>query len=330
MPDIRRRQFITLLAGATAAWPLAARAQRSMPVIGFLSSASPDVYGIRLRAFHQGLKETGYIEGQNVAVEYRWAEGQNDRLPALAGELVQHQVSVIAAAGGTPGAVAAKNATATIPIVFGVAVDPVEVGLVASLNRPGGNLTGVTNLNVEVAPKRLELLHEVVPSATIVTLLVNPTSPSIAEPFSRATQAAATALGLQLHILEARSESDFDMVFARLLQLRAGGLVIMPDVFFNARSEQLAALSLRYAVPAVYHYREFAAAGGLMSYGSNETDYYRLVGIYVGRILKGEKPGDLPVQRSTKIDLIINLKTAKALGVTVPLPLLGRADEVIE
>jgi putative tryptophan/tyrosine transport system substrate-binding protein len=331
VPDIRRREFFTLLGGAAAAWPFAARGQQAvMPVIGFLSSASPDVYGIRLRAFHQGLKETGYIEGQNVVIEYRWAEGQNDRLPALVGELVHRQVSVIAAAGGTPGAVAAKNATATIPIVFGVAVDPVQVGLVASLNRPGGNLTGVTNLNVEVAPKRLELLHEVVPSATSVALLVNPTSPSIAEPFSRVTQAAATALGLQLHVLQARSESDFDTVFARLLQVRAGGLVIMPDVFFNARSDQLAALTLRYAVPAVYHYREFVAAGGLMSYGSNETDYYRLVGVYVGRILKGEKPGDLPVQRSTKVDLIINLKTAKAVGATVPLPLLGRVDEVIE
>jgi putative ABC transport system substrate-binding protein len=327
---VKRRQFITLV-GAAAAWPLAARAQQgAMPVIGFLSSASPDLYGSRLRAFHQGLKETGYIEGQNVAVEYRWAEGQNDRLPALADELVQRRVSVIAAAGGTPGAVAAKRATATIPIVFGVAVDPVEVGLVASLNQPGGNLTGVTNLNVEVAPKRLELLHEVVPSATIVALLVNPTSPSIVEPFSRAVRAAATTLGLQLHVLQASTESDFDIVFAKLMQLRAGGLVIMPDVFFNARSEQLAALTLRYAVPAVYHYREFAAAGGLMSYGSDETEYYRLVGIYIGRILKGEKPADLPVQQATKVELIVNLKTAMALGLTVPLMLLGRADEVIE
>jgi ABC-type uncharacterized transport system substrate-binding protein len=226
--------------------------------------------------------------------------------------------------------VAAKAATATIPIVFGVAVDPVEVGLVASLNRPGGNLTGVTNLNVEVGPKRLELLHELVPTATIIALLVNPTSPSIAEPFSRALQEAARALGLQLHVLRASTERDFDTIFATLVQLRAGGLVIMPDVFFNARSEQLAALTVRHAVPSIYHYREFAAAGGLMSYGSSETEYYHLVGIYVGKILKGEKPGDLPVQQSTKVELILNLKTAKALGLPVPLPLLGRADEVIE
>ena len=237
---------------------------------------------------------------------------------------------MIAAAGGTPGAVAAKAATATIPIVFGVAVNPVEVGLVASLNRPGGNLTGVTNLNVEVGPKRLELLHELVPTATSVALLVNPTSPAIAEPFSRALQAAARTLGLELHVLRASTEPDFDTVFANLGQLRAGGLVIMPDVFFNSLSKQLAALTVRHRMPAVFHYAEFTAAGGLLSYGSSETEYYRLVGIYVGKILKGEKPGDLPVQQSTKVELIINLKTAKALGLTVPLPLLGRADEVVE
>ena len=326
---MKRRAFITLLGGAAAAWPLAVRAQQPMPVIGFLSNASPEVYAIRLRAFRQGLKEAGYVEGKNVEVEYRWAEGQNNRLPALAAELVHRQVAVITASS-TPSAFAAKAATATIPIVFGVAVDPVKVGLVASLNRPGGNLTGVTNLNVEVGPKRLELLHELLPAATTIAMLVNPTSPSTAEPSSRTLQVAARTLGLQLHVLHASTERDFDTVFATLVQLRAAGLVIMPDTLFLAHSEQLGALTVSHAVPTVYAYRPFAAAGGLMSYGSDETEYYRLVGIYVGRILKGEKPADLPVQQSTKVELIINLKTAKALGITVPLPVSGRADEVIE
>jgi len=327
---MRRRDFIAFVCGTAFAWPLAARAQQpAMPVIGFLSNASPEVYAIRLCAFRQGLKEAGYVEGQNVEVEYRWAEGQNNRLPALAAELVRRQVAVITASS-TPSAFAAKAATATIPIVFGVAVDPVKVGLVASLNRPGGNLTGVTNLNVEVGPKRLELLHELLPAATTIAMLVNPTSPSTAEPSSRTLQVAARTLGLQLHVLHASTERDFDTVFATLVQLRAAGLVIMPDTLFLAHSEQLGALTVSHAVPTVYAYRPFAAAGGLMSYGSDETEYYRLVGIYVGRILKGEKPADLPVQQSTKVELIINLKTAKALGLTVPLPLSGRADELIE
>jgi putative ABC transport system substrate-binding protein len=326
---MRRRSFITLLGGAAAAWPLAAWAQQSgMPVIGLLSNTSPDGYAIRLRAFRQGLKEAGYVEGRNVGIEYRWAEGHNDRLPALAAELVRHQVAVIMA-GGSPSAVAAKAATATIPIVFEVAVDPVEVGLVASLNRPGGNLTGVTNLNVEVGPKRLELLHELLATATIIALLVNPTS-GIAEPFLRALHPAAHTLGLQLHVLHASTDRDFDTVFATLVQLRAGALVIMPDLFFHSRHEQLAALALRHALPAIVQYRPFVAAGGLMSYGASEMDNHRLVGIHVGRILKGEKPADLPVVQSAKVELIINLKTAKALGLTVPLPLSGRADEVIE
>src|SRR5262245_6108673 len=325
---MKRREFITLIGGAVA-WPLAARAQQPMPVIGFLSNASPEVYAIRLRAFRQGLKEAGYVEGQNVAIEYRWAESQNNRLPALAAELVHRQVAVIAASS-TPSAFVAKAATATIPIVFGVSVDMVKVGLVASLNRPGGNLTGVTNLGVEVGPKRLELLHELLRAATTIALLVNPTSPSITEHSSRTLQAAAQALGLQLHVLHASTERDFDTVFATLVQLQAGGLVIAGDTFFLTHSEQLAALTVRHAVPTVYAYRPFAAAGGLMSYGSDQIEYYRLVGNYVGRILKGEKPADLPVQQSTKVELILNLKTARALGLTVPLPLIGRADEVIE
>ena len=327
---IGRRKFLATLGGA-AAWPLAARAQQSaMPVLGFLSNASPDLYSDRLRTFRRGLKEAGYVEGQNVEIDYRWAEGHNDRLPALAAGLVHRQVTVIAAAGGTPSALAAKAATATIPIVFGVAVDPVEVGLVASLSRPGGNLTGVTNLNAEVGPKRLELMHELLAAATSFGVLVDPTSPTLAEAFSRDLQAAARALGVQIHVVHASTESDLDTVFANLVQLRASGLIIGPGSFFAGRGKQLGALSLRHAMPTVFQYREFVAAGGLMSYGSDETEYYRLVGIYVGRILKGEKPGDLPVQQATKVELIVNLKTAKALGITFPLPLLGRADEVIE
>jgi putative ABC transport system substrate-binding protein len=327
---MRRREFITLLGGA-AAWPLAARAQQpGMPVVGFLSNASPRRYEHRLRSFREGLKEAGYVEGQNVEIDYRWADEQNDRLPVLAAQLVQRRVAVIVAAGGTPSAVAAKAATATIPIVFGVAVDPVEVGLVASLSRPGGNLTGVTNLNVEVGPKRLEILRELLPSVTVVAVLINPTSPAIMEPYMRVLQAASGRLGFKLHVLHASTEHDFETVFASLVQLQAGALVIGPDVFFRGRSEQLAALTVRHRVPAVSQYRPFIAAGGLLSYGSDERDYYRQVGAYAGRILNGEKPAELPVVQATKIELIINLKTAKAFGLTVPLPLLARADEVIE
>jgi ABC-type uncharacterized transport system substrate-binding protein len=327
---MRRRKFITLLGGAAAGWPFAASAQQpAMPVVGFLSSASPNLYAKRLRAFHLGLKEAGYVEGQNVAIEYRWADNHNDRLPALAAELVHRHVDVIAAAGATPSAVAAKAATATIPIVFAVASDPVKMGLVPSLNRPGGNVTGITALNVEMGPKRLELLHQVLPTATIIALLVNPTS-SATETITRDAQAAARALGLQLHVLHASSDRDFDTVFTNAAQVRAGALVISPDVFFTSRSQQLAKLTVDHAVPAIYEFREFAAAGGLMSYGSNETEYYRLFGTYTGRILKGEKPADLPVVQSTKVEMILNLKTARALGLTVPLPLIGRADEVIE
>jgi putative ABC transport system substrate-binding protein len=330
MLEIRRRQFITLVGGLAAAWPISARAQQPMPVIGFLSSASPDEHATRLRAFRQGLKETGFVEGHNVDIEYRWAETHNDRLPSLAAELVNKRVAVIVAAGGTPSALAAKAATATIPIVFGIAADPVEIKLVASLNRPGGNVTGVTSLNVEVGAKRLELLRELLPSTTIIAVLVNPANPVLADPFLRRLQAAAAALGLQLYVLHASSERDFETVFATLVQVRAGALVIGPDNFFVAKSEQLATLSLRHAIPAIYQFRRFAAGGGLMSYGSSETEYYHLVGIYAARILNGEKPTDLPVQQSTKVELIINLKTAKTLGLEVPPTLLARADEVIE
>jgi putative tryptophan/tyrosine transport system substrate-binding protein len=327
---IGRRELIAALGGA-AAWPLAARAQQqAMPVIGILAVASPEDNAVRLRAFHEGLRVAGYVEGQNVNIQYRWAEAHTDRLAELAAQLVRDQVSVLVAAGGTASALTAKAATASIPVVFGIGADPVDVGLVASLNRPGGNVTGVTSLNVEVAPKRLELLHELLPSATIMALLVNPAVPALAEPTSRTSQAAARALGLQLHVVHASSERDFDAIFESVIQLHAGALVIGPDNLFSAHSKQLAALAVRHALPAVYEFRQFAAAGGLMSYGSSETEYYRLVGTYAGKVLKGDKPADLPVQQSTKVELIINLKTARALGLTVPLPLLGRADEVIE
>jgi putative ABC transport system substrate-binding protein len=283
-----------------------------------------------LSAFRQGLNETGYVEGRNVTIEYRWADGQNDRLPALAADLVRRQVNVIAAPGSTPAALAAKAATATIPIIFQVGTDPVAAGLVASLARPAGNVTGVTNINTELVPKRLELLRELIPTAKLIALLVNPTSPFITESISKDLQSATRALGLELHILNASTEHDFDTVFATLAQLRADVLVIAPDAMFISRSEQLGALTLRHAVPAVTQFREFAAAGGLMSYGGSFTEPTRLVGVYTGRALKGEKPADLPVMQATKVELVINLKTAKAFGINVPNTLIGRADEVIE
>ena len=327
---LKRREFITLLGGA-ASLPVAARAQQpAMPVIGFLGSESSTRSVNDLRAFHQGLRETGYVEGRNVAIEYRWADGQNDRVPALMADLMRHQVSVIAVPGSTPAAIAAKAETTTIPIVFIVAADPVQVGLVASLNRPGGNLTGVVTLNVEMAPKRLELLHELFPHRTSFALLVNPTHPALAEAVVKGAQAEARTLGIELHILHASSDSDLDAALATAARLQAAGLVVGPDVLFNSRIEQLAALSISHALPMVYQWREFVAAGGLLSYGSNLSDAYRLCGVYTGRILKGDKPADLPVQQTTRIELFINLKTAKALGVTIPLSLLGRADELIE
>jgi putative ABC transport system substrate-binding protein len=328
---MKRREFITILGGVAASWPLAASAQQpAMPVIGVLISYSLDRSGQRLlSAFREGLKESGYEEGRNVAIEYRSAEGQYGRLPALAVDLVRIRSAVIAAVGGSPAALAAKLATTSLPVVFQVGVDPVEAGLVASLSRPGGNLTGVANLAVRVGPKRLELLRELVPTASDIAVLFNPTR-SNAEAELRDLHGAAHLLGIKLHVLEARTDNEFETVFANVVQLRAGGLVISGDPFFNSRSEQLAALAMRHGVPAVYQFHEFAAAGGLISYGSSITDTHRLAGVYTGRVLRGEKPADLPVQQSTKVELIINLKTAKALGVTVPPPLLARADEVIE
>jgi putative tryptophan/tyrosine transport system substrate-binding protein len=328
---VRRREFITLIGSAAGAWPLAARAQQSaMPVIGVLSAEWPNLFTDRLRAFRDGLSETGYVEGRNLAIEYRWAEGRNDRLPELAAELVRRHVTTIVAAGTTPGALAAKSATTTIPIVFYVGADPIEVGLVTSLSRPGSNVTGVVTLNVEVAAKRLELLHEVVPKATIVALLINPSNTALADTLTRDLEAAAHTLGLELHVLHASSEREIDTAFETLARLRAGALVIGADAMFNSRSHQLAALTLRYAVPAIYQFREFVSAGGLLSYGSTVADTYRPLGVYTGRILKGERPQDLPVQQATRVELIINMKTAKVLDLMVPLPLLGRADEVIE
>jgi len=328
---VRRREFITLLGGAAAAtWPLVARAQQqALPVIGFLNSGSPDADKYRVRAYRQGLSETGYIEGRNVAIEYQWADGHNDRLPAMAADLVQRGVNVIVT-GGTPATLAAKAATTMIPIVFILSTDPVEAGLVASLNRPGGNLTGVTGLNVELAPKKLELLHELLPAAGAMALLVNPSNPTAAQNESRAVGAAARTLGLQLHVLHASAEGDFDPVFASLARLHSDALVIGSDLFFTSRSEQLAQLTVRHAMPSIYQFREFTAAGGLMSYGGSFTDWGRQGGIHTGRILAGAKPAELPVQQATKVELFINLKAAKALGLTVPITLLGRADEVIE
>lgn len=324
---IRRREFIAGLMGTTS-WPMAAGAQPStLPTIGFLNSATPVGYAPMLNAFRDGLKERGFAEGENVAIEYRWADDRNERLPALVADLVRRRVDVIAANG--PAAIAAKAATSTIPIVFFGGYNPVKFGLAKSLNRPGGNATGVSMMNIELGPKRLELVRELFPNAIAMALLVNGGNPNAAET-ARELQEAARRLGLKLHVLRASTPAEIDQAFESLPNMHAAALVIGPDPFFNTQSEQFATLTLRHKLPAIYQYREFAAAGGLMSYGGSITDLYRRLGVYAGRILKGEKPGDLPIQQSTKVELFINMKTAKALGLTVPLPLLGRADEVIE
>jgi len=314
---VKRREFISVL-GGVAALPLAARAQQPISIVGFLNSASPNLYASRVHAFHEGLRETGYVEGRNVAVEYRWAYGQNSRLSGMAADLVRSRVAVIAA-GGQAAVLAAKSSTSTIPIVITTASDPVRTGLIASLNRPGGNLTGATNLNAELAAKRLQLLHELVPTASKVALLVNSANPNAAEVETSELQGLARALGLQLHVWRVSAEVEFDTGLAGLGRANIGALLVGADNFFNSQSRQLAIMTIRHRIPAIQNSREFAEAGGLASYGGDGKEAYRLMGVYTGRILKGEKPSDLPVQQATKAEFVINLKTAKALGLSIPL-----------
>jgi putative tryptophan/tyrosine transport system substrate-binding protein len=329
MSGIRRRDFVSLFGVAATAWPVAARAQQPViPVIGFLNSSSPDLDGERVRAYRRGLSETGYVEGRNVIIEYRWADSRNERLLPLASDLVIRGVHVIVT-GGTPATLAAKAVTRKIPIVFILSTDPVEAGLVGSLNRPGDNITGVTGLNVELAPKKLELLRDLLPTATTIAVLVNPTNQVAAEREASDLGAAAQKLGLELHFLHASAEREFEPIFASLAQLRANALIIGSDLYFTSKSEQLAELTVRYAVPSVYQFREFVAAGGLLAYGGSITDWGYQGGIQTGRILAGAKPADLPIQQATKVEMFVNLKTAKALGLVVPQTLLARADEVI-
>jgi putative tryptophan/tyrosine transport system substrate-binding protein len=327
---MRRREFMTLLGGAAAVWPLAARTQTAMPVIGYLGSASPTAWAARLQAFRQGLSESGFEEGRNVAIDYRWAEDKFDRLPELANQLVRRNVAVLVMSGSVQAALAAKAATTTIPIVFETGADPVAVGLVPSLSRPGGNVTGITALTFETGPKRLEIMHEALPAANPIAVLVNPTAGEAVGRQATDLEATAAKLGLQLLKLHASNDRELEAAFSVMQDNQVGGLVIAADPFANSRIKEIAALALRYGVPAIFVNPQFATFGGLMSYGGNIVETHRLAGIYAGRILKGEKPADLPVIQGTKIELIINLKTAKVLGLTLPQSLLGRADEVIE
>jgi putative ABC transport system substrate-binding protein len=327
---VRRREFITLLGGAAGAWPTATRAQqtqRAMPVVGFLNSESSALYGHRAESFRKGLVEAGFVEGRNVMVEYRWADSQYERIPALVADLIKRQVSVLTVNG--PSVYAAKAATKTIPIVFFTGTDPVAAGLVASLNKPGGNLTGATVLNIELTGKRLEILREVIPMAASFALLVNPKNAN-AKSLRDQMLSAARAFQVQVHVLEASNEVELDVVFTSLKPMQVGGLVIGADGFFSSHSKHLAALAGRYAIPAIFEYREFIEAGGMISYGGNLSEAYKQIGMYTGRVLKGERPADLPIVQSAKVELLVNLKTAKALGLTVPPTLLARADEVIE
>lgn len=327
---MKRRDFIRLIGAASASWPLAARAQQStMPIVGFLNSQSERDYQRQLAAFFEGLADAGYVVGRNVQIEYRWAENHSERLPGMMADLVDKKVTVIAATS-TPAALAAKAARTTIPIVFETGFDPIQLGLVTNLSKPGENITGITQLNALVTPKRVELLHELVPKANVVGLLVNPANPVLSNAETNGAVSAARNFSITLHVLNASSEGEFEGVFAKLTEMGAGGLVVAADPFFSSRSARLGELAARHAMPAIFENRSFAAAGGLAGYGGNVLDSYRLAGVYVARILKGEKPADLPVQQGTKLELFINAKAAKALGITVPLPLSGRADEVIE